>query len=171
MQENDWVLVGVIHGAHGVRGLLKVESLSDNPARFIAGSRIYACLPQREPFPLTVNSACPHTGKLLLGCAEIASREDAAALTGAQLMARPDAAPLPEGQYYHYQLEGLAVYERGNYLGRLSEILSRPANDVYVVRTEEGGEIWLPALKKVVKNIDLKLRRMEVELPEGLKSV
>jgi 16S rRNA processing protein RimM len=180
MQEHDWVLVGVIHGAHGVRGLLKVESLSDNPARFVPGSRLYAKQqsaaggqkPEQsegaQARPLIVESATPHQGKLLISFAGIQSREDAEALLGLQLLAQPDAAPLPPGQYYHYQLEGLEVYERGAYLGRLSDILARPANDVYIVQAEAGGEIWIPALKSVVKNIDLKAGRMEVELPQGL---
>jgi 16S rRNA processing protein RimM len=100
--------------------------------------------------------------------AEIKSREAAGALLGAELMAEPDAASLPAGQYYHYQLLGLAVYEQGIYLGRVIEILSRPANDIYIMQEEKGGEIWIPALKSVVKNIDLTAGRMEVELPEGL---
>jgi len=179
MPQQDMILVGVVHGPHGVRGLLKVESLSDNPARYAAGSRLYACMPTRmpeagrqkpdacggiQPRLLTVESATPHQGKLLLSFAGIESREEAAELLGAQLMAPPDAAPLPAGQYYHYQLAGLKVYERGVYVGELVEVLSRPANDIYVARTPEGGEVWIPALKAVVKSIDLDEGRMEVEM-------
>jgi 16S rRNA processing protein RimM len=207
MLDKTLVLVGVIHGAHGVRGLLKVESLSDNPARFAPGSQVYA---EQRPEAgrqrpaglapksmilsdsqvhssgfaagksllgeadrgtinrartLVVRSATPHKGKLLLDFEGIESREDAAALFGMQLMAEPDAAPLPEGQYYHYQLAGLAVYERGEYIGKITDILTRPANDIYVMQSEAGEEIWIPALKTVVKNIDLVSQRMEVELP------
>jgi len=191
MQDSDWVLVGVIHGAHGVRGLLKVESLSDNPARFAAGSRLHACIhsaapsvrrftpdssprggalargqsPDNNPRQLTVISATPHKSRLLIAFEGVASREQAEALLGAQLMAEPDAALLPEGQYYHYQLAGLAVYERGEYIGKITDILSRPANDVYVIQNEAGEEIWIPALKSVVKKVDLEAGRMEVELP------
>ena len=172
MQDN-WVLVGLIHGAHGVRGLIKVESLSDNPARFAAGSRLYAVqwsvvsgqCSDKTPRPLTVISATPHKSRLLIAFEGVASREQAEALLGAQLMAEPDAALLPEGQYYHYQLAGLAVYERGEYIGKITDILSRPANDVYVIQNEAGEEIWIPALKSVVKKVDLEAGRMEVELP------
>ncbi|MCL1905496.1 MAG: ribosome maturation factor RimM [Clostridiales bacterium] len=179
MPDNELILVGVIRGAHGVHGLLKVESLSDNPARFVPGGRLYACLPEQRPataeqgpvpLPLTVVSASPHSGKLLLACAEITSREEAAALLGAELMALPDAPQLPAGQYYHYQLLDMAVYDRGEYAGRITEILSRPANDIYVMQNEAGEETWVPALKAVVKSIDLKTGRMEVELPEEIKS-
>lgn len=174
MPDNNWVLVGVIQGAHGVRGLLKVKSLSDNPARFTAGRHLYVQRPETarqkpeecekaQPAMLTVVSASPHKDKLLLACAEITSREDAAALMGAELLAEPDDTPLPPGQFYHYQLLDLAVYERGEYAGKITEILSRPANDIYVMQNETGEEIWIPALKSVVKNIDLNNRIMEIE--------
>ena len=179
MQDNDLILVGVVHGAHGVRGLLKVESLSDNPARFTSGRRLYVRMPEaggKRPEkheglqPLTVVSASEHSGKLLLACEEIASREAASTLLGAELMAEPDAALLPAGQYYHYQLLGLTVYEHGENMGKITEILSRPANDVYVIQNEAGEETWIPALKTVVKNIDLDSKRMEIKLPQGLKN-
>lgn len=168
MPENNWILVGIAHGAHGVRGQLRVEGLSDNPARFAVGGQLYACLPQRPPRLLTIQSATPHRGKLLIAFVEVQSREAAQQLLGAQLMAEPDDTALPQGQYYHYQLLGLQVYERGEYLGELVDILARPANDVYVARNPEGSEIWIPALKTVVKNIDLEAKRMDVELPQGL---
>jgi len=239
MQDNNWILVGLIHGAHGVRGLLRVESLSDNPTRFAPGSRLYAiqrpeakrkrleaerqkpagrkqrpgvekqgseaarqeaeAARQRseaarhsaaeaarhsvaeaarhsvaeaarqsaadyQPRVLIVESATPHRGKLLISFVDVKSREDAAALWGASLMAEPDASTLPEGQYYHYQLLGLSVYEQGRYLGRLIDILSRPANDVYIMQTETGEEVWIPALKSVVKRIDLAAGSMEVTI-------
>ena len=193
MQDNKWVLVGIIHGPHGVRGLLKVKSLSDNPARFNPGNRVYAVQqPEAEsritedeeqrleyvgqkpnkytPRELIIESASPHRGKLLISFAGVGSRETAAALIGATLMAEPDAAPLPQGQYYHYQLTGLDVYEQGKYLGKIKEVLSRPANDVYVMQATTGEEVWIPALKTVIKNIDLKAGCMEVELPPGLSS-
>ena len=182
MQDKTLVLVGVIHGAHGVRGLLKVESLSDNPVRFAMGSRLYAYihmaevgrgainraqLADKNSCLLIVKSATPHQGRLLLAFEGIESREEAEALVGARLLAEPDAAPLPEGQYYHYQLAGLAVYEYGEYIGKITEILSRPANDIYVMQNEAGEEIWIPALKAVVKKIDLEAGRMEVALQKG----
>ncbi|MCL1817216.1 MAG: ribosome maturation factor RimM [Clostridiales bacterium] len=172
MPDNNWVLVGVINGAHGVRGLLKVKSLSDNPSRFVPGRCLYtqkteAARQRSEKIlsrPLIIESVTPHQGKLLIAFAGINSREEAAALLGAELMAEPDTAPLPEGQYYHYQLLGIEVYDRGEYRGKITEILSYPANDIYVMENEAGEEILIPALKTVVKNIDLSAGRMEVEM-------
>jgi len=97
-------------------------------------------------------------------------RDAAEGLRNCELVIDPQSAPqLPEGEYYHFQLEGLEVIENGINLGRIKEILSYSANDIYVVSREDGADILIPALKDIVKNIDLAGGTMTVELPEGLK--
>ncbi|HEX3033070.1 MAG TPA: ribosome maturation factor RimM, partial [Bacillota bacterium] len=68
-----------------------------------------------------------------------------------------------------FQLEGLAVYTlEGQLLGKLAEVISTGANDVWAVRSEEGRELLLPAIKQVVKQVDIQAGKVVVELPEGL---
>ncbi len=62
---------------------------------------------------------------------------------------------------------GSKVFRDGRLIGIIKDVLLLPANDVYVIETGEKP-ILLPALKKVVKEIDIKAGRMIVELPEGL---
>ena len=77
--------------------------------------------------------------------------------------------PLPEGQHYKYELVGLRVVEEnGNPLGELVEILETGANDVYVIRGENGREVLLPAIPPVVLNVDMEARVMTVHLLDGL---
>ena len=80
--------------------------------------------------------------------------------------------PLPEGRYYIYQLIGLAVWEGETCYGRIKEVMQPGSNDVYVVGADEGvkaeNDLLIPALKTVIKKVDLKAGRMEVELPPGL---
>ena len=64
---------------------------------------------------------------------------------------------------------GLDVYRDGEYLGQVKDIIQTGSNDVYVVAAGKEPEILIPALKAVVKTIDLEAGRMEVDLPEGLK--
>ena len=74
-----------------------------------------------------------------------------------------------EGEYFHYQLLGLNVRTvEGEELGQLAEILETGSNDVYVVKGAEG-EILVPALGKVVREIDIASSLMVVDLPEGLR--
>ena len=76
---------------------------------------------------------------------------------------------LPEGKIYQHELFGFAVVdEDGNALGELVEIIETGANDVYVVRSQSGKEILLPAIPSVILEADSTQRVMRVHLLEGL---
>ena len=92
-------------------------------------------------------------------------------LSGEWLTAPTDSDPqLPEGEYYHYQLVGLAVItDQGENLGRIQEVLETGSNDVYVVTSDSGEEVLLPAIEQVVKEIDLASGEMLVHLIDGLR--
>ncbi|MCK5329207.1 MAG: 16S rRNA processing protein RimM, partial [Candidatus Latescibacteria bacterium] len=82
-----------------------------------------------------------------------------------------EAMPLPEGTYYTFELIGLEVVtEEGERLGRLSDVWSMPAQDVYVV-DREGKEILVPALRSIIRDVDLPRQRMTVNLPDGLLEI
>lgn len=96
---------------------------------------------------------------------------DARKFTGEWLYAATDPKPeLPPGEYYHYQLVGLQVLtDQGENLGQLQEVLVTGSNDVYVVKSESDGELLLPAISQVVKEIDLASGRILVHLLDGLR--
>ena len=160
------VLVGVITSPHGVNGVVSAECLSDNPRRFTAGAEFFDDHGQ----VYVLEQASPHKGRLLVRLRGYDDRDAAEKLRGVKLYVSP--APdeqLPEGQYYHYQLTGLEVREKGGVLGTLTDVLQYAANDVFLVKSADGKEILVPALKAVVKKVDLEAGVMEVELPEGLR--
>jgi len=162
----EGILVGVIGAPHGIRGMVRVESLSDFPSRFSPGSIMWAKPQGRK---LEVESSAPYNAVLLVKFVGIDDRNAAELLRSARLEIKPEqVAPLPEGQYYHFQIAGLVVYEKDKRLGVVREVLTNGAHDLYVVDTDSGEEIMIPALKSVVKKIDLTSGRMEVELPAGL---
>jgi 16S rRNA processing protein RimM len=148
-----------------VRGELRVTPLTDDPRRFrglrevALGERVYAVEAAR---------LLP-TGVVLLRLSGVGTPEEASALHGKALSVPvEEAAPLPEGAYYPYQLVGLRVEtSAAESLGALAEVLQLPANDVYVVRGERG-EVLIPALKEIVRDIDLEAGKMVVEPPPGL---
>ena len=91
----------------------------------------------------------------------VATREAATALVGRYL--ELPARELPEGSYYWHQLQGLRVVDTsGDELGELVEVFRAGENEVYRV-VGGGGELLIPALRSVVKEIDLAARRMVVE--------
>lgn len=164
-QPDHLITVGVILGAHGSDGRVRVQPETDNPQRFRKGARLIAG--DRELHIERVQRAT--NGSPLLRFAEIASRGDAAALQGETLYVPTDEAPeAPPGTYYHYQLVGMSVVdEAGERLGTLTEIIATGANDVYVV-SAESAELLLPALADVVVSVDVGANSMTAAVPDGL---
>jgi 16S rRNA processing protein RimM len=158
------VSVGRVVSVHGVHGDLKVESLTDFPERFRAGSRLWL-----EGVPRTVERSRQQGKMLVVKLEEIDSRTQAEALRGEQLMVPQAQAIEQESVYYLHDIIGLEVVEAsGNALGEVVDVLATGANDVYVVQGMTG-QMLLPALDDVIKHVDLAARRILVDVPEGLE--
>jgi 16S rRNA processing protein RimM len=144
---------------------MKVHPLTDFQERFAAGATLRA-----GGARYAVRRSRAVGSMLLLELEGIDSREAVESLSGLLLEVPEDELPeLPEGQYFRFQVLGLAVYdEAGRPLGHIEEIIETGANDVYVVRDTEG-ELLLPAIDSVVLQVDLLERRMTVQLIEGLE--
>ena len=161
-----YAVIGLILGAHGVTGEVRVRVLSDVPHRFDSGQELYL---QGRTYRIT-HSSSGRSGQAILKLQGVDTQAAARALTGEEITALTDSAPtLPEGEYFHFQLIGLQVLtDVGEDLGRISEILVTGSNDVYVV-SGPSGEILLPALAQVIKSVDLEGGTMTVRLMEGLR--
>ena len=157
--------MGWIRGPHGTRGELRVSTLTDFPERFAAGSELWANGARYQ-----VSSARPHRGGQLVELEGVVAREQAEALSGALLeVPEQELASLPDGQYFRFQIIGMDVVDgEGAPLGRVSEVLDTGANDVYIVRNDEG-DLLIPAIDAVVREIDHEAGHMVVELLEGLE--
>lgn len=140
--------MGRIHAAHGLRGQVRVEALTDNPDRFRTGERLRAG--DRD---LTVSGSQSADRGLLIAFAEIRDRTAAEALAGRYLeVPAASLPPPPPGAYYHFQLVGLHVQASdGADLGMVEEVISMPANDVLRL---SGGAL-LPMTHDAVAGIDL----------------
>ncbi len=81
------------------------------------------------------------------------------------LIARHVFEPLPEGEYYWFEIEGLAVYAQdGEYLGVVEDIIYTGSNDVYVVRHADGREWMVPALSEAVSRIEVEQGEMHLRV-------
>lgn len=162
----EWMLVGVVAAPVGVRGEVKIDLATEFPDRFKLIETIYV---GEEHRPMELAGARRHAGRVALRFAAIADRDAAEPLRGQPLyIPRAEAMPLPEGHYYHDQIIGLRVVTTaGEALGTVQQILPTGANDVYVVRDEQR-EVLVPAIRDVVRRIDVEAGLMEVEAIEGL---
>lgn len=162
------VVIGRAGAPHGTAGELRILPLTDFPDRFQDMKEVYVGEEILHIETVTVRNEKP---LILLRFHEYPTREQAAKLTGKFLsVERADAVPLEEGQYYTFDIVGLEVFDASETsLGYVTEVLQTGSNDVYVVaKRGEAGQILVPALKKVVKEINLPKGRMTVELPEEM---
>jgi 16S rRNA processing protein RimM len=164
---DELLAVGLISRAHGVRGEVSVQPLSEVEARFQAGSVLL--LGPAGQKPLTVKSARPHRHRLLVKFEEVGDREAAESLRGRVLLVRKqDAPPLSPDRYWVHQVVGIEVVtESGRSLGKVREVLHNPANDVWLVE-DCGREILIPALRDVVADVDPAARRAVIRETPGL---
>jgi 16S rRNA processing protein RimM len=170
------VAVGRIIGAHGREGEIRVKATSDVPGRFDEGQTLYVSRdgvsPEERTYQIAKTRSTGSKGKDILiislrGCRD---RDQALRMAGLWLCVLQSEVPsAEEGEYFHYELLGLKVRTvEGEDLGEVAEILETGSNDVYVVRGA-AGEILVPALSKVVREIDIASGLMVVDLPEGLR--
>lgn len=161
---DDRFEIGKIAGGHGLKGELKVFTFTDDPANLLGIKHFYSDGRKLEAVSLKLS------GKyLVVKFREFNTREEADLQRGKLLFIdRRNAAPLSENNYYIRDLLGCLVYNEGIPLGTLSDVMQTGANDVYEVTSESGEEILIPAIKSVVRNVDVVGRRIDVVLPEGL---
>ncbi len=168
---DGYLAVGHIIGVHGLRGEVKVEPYTDFPERFTPGAELFLGTELDE---ITIRQARPHKGHLLLMLNGIDDRAAAEALRGQWLFVdEADAGELEEGEYWIHDIIGLRVEtEDGGVLGEVIDVLPTGANDVYIVRPEQGvnhdQEILLPAIADVILAVDVAAGTIQVRLPEGL---
>lgn len=160
------VAVGRILKPFGVRGAVRVESLSDVPGRFEGLGQVTLSASDGRVRTARVREVRRAGGHYLVTFDAFSSPEEAGLWRDALINIPASAAPpLPEGQFYEFALLGLTVEtETGEVLGTIDEILETPANHVFVVT---GGqcERLIPALKRVVLDVDVQARVMTVRLP------
>lgn len=149
--------VARVLGAKGLAGSVRIEALTDRPERLAAGESVWI---EDEAEARTILEAGWGGRVPVLRLEGISDRAAADELAGRYLEA--PAEDLPADTYYWHQLIGLAaVDEAGSDLGEVVEVFRAGENEVYRIEGP-GGELLIPALRDVVRSIDLAARRMVV---------
>jgi 16S rRNA processing protein RimM len=171
----DFVAVGRVTTFQGKRGEVRVLPLTDFPEQFSPGSRLRATKKGAAKV-LEVESVRHDKRFIVLKFAGIQCIDDAELLRGALLeVPKSELVPLPEGHYYIFEIEGLRVVTtEGRYLGKVVRVISGNANDVYEVAREQSKSgrqetILIPAVREIVKDIDLEFGTVTVNLIPGLE--
>jgi 16S rRNA processing protein RimM len=160
------VVVGRIAKAHGLHGEVAVQVFSDNPDRFVDGATVYL----EDGRALSVMAARWTGSRLLVAFDGIADRTAAERLRGRTLVVPRSMLPdLPEGEYWPHQLIGCEVVtESGRSLGRVTDVIENPANDLWAATDDDGAETLIPAIRDVVVEVDVAANRIVVRDLPGL---
>jgi 16S rRNA processing protein RimM len=169
VDKKGYVLIGKIVGVHGLKGTNKFKSYAESLSVFYPGQSILIRDNRNRETSVELDWIKSHTGTPLISFKGVTDRDRAEALIGAELFIPETELPeLDENTYYWFELIGIEVYNtQEDYLGRITSIFPTGSNDVYVVKNKTK-EVLIPALESVVIDIDLELKRMRVDLPEGL---
>ena len=164
MNNAELFRVGLITRPLGLKGELSVVPLTDDPERFRRLDEVYLeGADDGAAITLRVEGVRYHRGRVIVkfeGCDDAAG---AGAYRGSYIsVTREMLLPLREGNWYVFDLVGCSVYDAdGARLGELVEVLETGGNDVYVVRPElPGDDILIPALKSVVREVDVANKRI-----------
>ncbi len=165
---SDLICVGSIAGSFGVRGEVRLKSYCAVPEDI----ENYSPLTDEsgtERYPLIITRAVKNGFAARLGGVE--TKEQADALKGLRLFARRDQLPsLPDDEFYHADLIGLAVYDTGGtLLGKVKSVQNHGADDLLELHGPGlKSTVLLPFTKAAVPTVDLESGRIVADPPEGL---
>lgn len=167
MSGTEKIVVGAIAGAYGVRGEVRVKSFCAQPEDL----ETYSPVTDAEGRAYHVAILRPIKNGFAARIAEVATKEDADALKGTELFASRDQLPsLPDDEFYHADLIGLAVVDTGGApLGKIKTVQNHGADDLLEVQKPGSSATFLlPFTRAAVPTVDLAAGRVVADPPEGI---
>lgn len=164
----QFLQVGVISSTHGIRGEVKVFPTTDDPARFKKLKKVLLDT-GKEQLELEIKSVKFFKQFVIAKFKGIDNINDIEMYKGKSLFVpREDAVELKEDEYYIGDLIGMEVFTEEGRFGVLKDVMETGANEVYVIDSDEHGEVLIPAIKQCILDVDIEGKRMKIRLMEGL---
>lgn len=165
----EFLRVGVISSTHGIKGEVKVYPTTDDTKRFDDLKEVWLDT-GREKIALNVTGVKYFKNMVILKFKEFNDINEIEKYKGCDLLVdREHAIELEEGEYFIADLIGLEVYtDTGERFGILEDVMQTGANDVYIVKTEDGKEVLLPVIPECILKVDLDEGRVLVHIMDGL---
>lgn len=169
--DSNYILVGRVSGAHGLKGLLQVHSYAENYEIFVEGSSLYLQKQGGLEFELyqALGFSVKKRQSLLVKIKEIQGRDQAELLKGRNIYIKKNNLPEPEeDSFYWHDLIGMDVVDsEAGSLGEVKNIMRTGSSDILEVKGLKG-EILIPFLKTIIVSVSIKESLIKVTLPEGL---
>lgn len=161
--------IGQIVNSYGIKGFLKVVPYTDDITRYSNLKEIYI-EKNKKLEKMEIEEVKYHKNLVLLKLKGIDDINETLKYKNCYIkIDRKDAVDLPKNSYFIVDLIDIEVYtEEDKYLGKIIDIFPTGSNDVYVVKDELGKQILLPAIREVIKKVDIENKKMIVHLLEGM---
>ena len=165
----QFLQVGVISSTHGIRGEVKVFPTTDDPNRFKKLKKVILET-KKEKLSLEVQGVKFFKQFVILKFKGIDNINDVERYKRCPLFVnREDAVELEEDEYFIADMIGMKVItDEGEEFGTLKDVMETGANDVYVIRRADGGEVLIPAIKECILDVDIPGRLMKIHVMAGL---
>lgn len=162
-------LVGTIVGTFGNKGDIKITPLINPPDYLLEADSIFIENEDNKKQKFKVLKAKKHKNVYLFTLEGIDDMNVAENLSGLQVyIPSLEFKELQKNEYYYHELEGLTVYsDSGDLIGKVDHIM-KGGNDILVIKDDEGKEIMIPFVDKLVPEVNLKEKTITVNLIEGL---
>lgn len=169
MSKEQYLQVGVITATHGIKGEVKVFPTTDDAGRFKVLNEVILDT-GKEQIPLEIENVKFFKQFVILKFKGIDNINDIEKYRKMPLLVtRENAVELEEDEYFITDMIGMQVLtEDGKNFGTLRDVMETGANDVYVIDSNEHGEVLVPAIHECVLNVDIEKREMHIHLLEGL---
>lgn len=162
----DFVEVAKIINVHGIKGTVKIYSLTSDINRFNENCNFYI----DKKIKVSVKSVKKLSSELaLLTFNEYDNINQVLEFKNKGLFVEEsDLLHLPENEFYIYKLIGMSVYNQDDkFIGKIKDVLTTLANDVYDI-DYNGKSVYIPAVKEFVKDIDIEKSIMKVDIIDGM---
>ncbi|MEE1389644.1 MAG: ribosome maturation factor RimM [Clostridia bacterium] len=165
----EYFEIGQIVNTSGLKGILKIKPFTDDIKKFSNLKTIYIKT-KNGLTEFKIEQVRYVKNMVMLKLAGIDTVEEAEKYRNLYIkVLRDQEEELEEGSYYVVDILGCKVNTDANQeLGKIVDVFQTGSNDVYVVKDEQGKQILLPAIKQVIKNVDIKNKIITVHLLEGL---
>ena len=162
----QYLEIGKITNVHGIMGEVRVQPWADSPEYLCKFKTLYV---DKNHFPVKVERARVHKNMVIMKLEGLTDVNSALTMKNATLYIDRKDAKLPEGSFFLADIYGLEVRdaESGEVLGKIDDILTLPANNVYVVK---GGprELMIPAVPQFIAETNVEEGFVRVNMMEGL---
>ncbi|MFY4773864.1 ribosome maturation factor RimM [Metabacillus sp. RGM 3146] len=167
-----WFNVGKIVNTHGVKGEVRVVSITDfAEERYKKGNKLYIFKEKSsEPMEVTIASHRSHKSFDLLTFEGFTNINQVEPLKGS-VVKIPDSqlGNLEEDEFYFHEIIGCKVETaEGEEIGTVKEILTPGANDVWVVQRSRKKDVLIPYIEQIVNEVDIKAKKIVISPMEGL---